>query len=548
MADLPLQQIVTRLRRVVQPGGDSTDGQLLTRFIAHHEEAAFAALVQRHGPMVLGVCRRVLGNAHDADDAFQATFLILVHKAASLKSCELVGNWLYGVAYRTALAAGAASQRRRSTEKQVIEMPEPAVTPTDDGSELRLLLDQELSRLADVYREAIVLCDLEGKTRKEAAQQLGIPEGTLSGRLTTARRQLAKRLSRRGLVLSGTAIAIALSQSALSACVPDSLVALTAKAASAVATGSVTAGTVSANVVVLTQGVLKTMSTAKVKTITAVVLTFFLTAGVALVGHARATPVSPQDQPVVGNGQKTAEPAPAPLAVAQDQPGADKDQPKANPKRDEPKKREATNVPAIKKIVVQGNSNVTFQQGGNQTLKGATADDVKDGVLYLTGKEDVIIDLKELPEVLLQGGGSFTGKGLQTKRAVLVAQGSNKIDLSGTADEQVITIQGGATFDGRNLKGMQGTVSMSGSGEVFVNVTDTLKATVFGSGSVRYLGSPKVEDHTVGGGTIQAVKAGEKPSVKPTPKVVPDPKEEKIRQLEAELKKLQEELNKLKKP
>src|SRR5580693_8456465 len=165
MANLSLQNIVTQLRRAtVLPGGvDLTDGQLLAQFIGQHDEAAFEALVKRHGSMVLGVCRRLLGNVHDADDAFQATFLILVRKAALLKSCELVGNWLYGVAYRTALAARTARARRRSKEMQVMEMPQPAKTQPDDWSELCPLLDQELSQLADSFREAVVLCDLEGK-------------------------------------------------------------------------------------------------------------------------------------------------------------------------------------------------------------------------------------------------------------------------------------------------------------------------------------------------------------------------------------------------
>src|SRR6516225_4632334 len=258
MAVQSLLEIVRRLRWTLPGGDDLSDGQLLARFINQHDEAAFAALVKRHGPMVLGVCRRLLGNVHDADDAFQATFLILVHKAASLKSRELVGNWLYGVAYKTALAARAKNSRRRSKEKQVIAMTEPAVTPPDDWSEVRPMLDQELSRLGHDYREAIVLCDLEGKTRKEAARKLGIPESTFSGRLTTARRQLAKRLTRHGLTLSSSAVATILSQSAVSACVPGPLVASTVKAAAIVASESAIAGAVSASVLALTEGVLKT--------------------------------------------------------------------------------------------------------------------------------------------------------------------------------------------------------------------------------------------------------------------------------------------------
>jgi RNA polymerase sigma factor (sigma-70 family) len=295
MANLSLQKIAAQLRRVsVLPGGvDLTDGQLLAQFIGQHDEAAFAAFVKRHGSMVLGVCRRLLGNVHDADDAFQATFMILVHKAASLKSCELLGNWLYGVAYNTALAARAKRCRRQSKEKQVLGMPEPVMSQPDDWSDLRPLLDQELSQLAGYYREAIVLCDLEGISRKQAARQLAIPESTLSGRLTTARRQLAKRLARHGITLSVGALATVLSQCAVSARVPMPLVASTVKAATTVAAGSATA-VVSASAVTLTKGVLKTMFLTKVKTVSAFVLAFLLPSGVVLVGLAQSAPLAAQ--------------------------------------------------------------------------------------------------------------------------------------------------------------------------------------------------------------------------------------------------------------
>jgi RNA polymerase sigma factor (sigma-70 family) len=533
MAVLSLQRIVTQLRRVVLAGDGSTDGQLLAQFISQQDETAFEALVKRHGPMVLGVCRRLLGNVHDADDAFQATFLILVHKAASLRSGERLGNWLYGVACNTALAVRAKNSRRRAKEKQVTEMPEPAATPPDDWSELRPLLDQELRRLGDAYREAIVLCDLEGKTRKEAAQELGIPESTLSGRLTSARRQLAKRLARLGLALSGGAVAAALSPGTASACVPGSLVASTVKAAAAVAAGSATADVVSASVVALTEGVLKTMSMTKVKTLTAVVVALFVAAGVALVGHALAASAPTQDQPA-GKEQQKRQPK--------------KDDRKAEPKKEEAKEEAKKADLQVKKIVVVGSGNVTFQQGKKNTLNGAalTAGDLEDGVLQLMGDKDAVIELEELPEVVLAGTGNFTGKGVKARRAAFVINGSkNVIRLSGTADEQVVTINGSAKFEGRELKGKQATISVNGPGDVIVNVTDGLKASVAGPGSVRYLGSPKVEKSVFGGGKVSADKDGDEPQVKPAPKA--DATLEKIRKLEAELKQLQEELKKLKK-
>src|SRR5215469_15021140 len=183
---------IRQLRRVLllQDGADPTDGQLLGWFVEQHDELAIEALVRRHGTMVMGVCRRILHNEHDAEDAFQATFLVLVRKAASIVPRERIANWLYGVAHRTALKARATAAKRRARERQVTQMPESAVTEQGLWHDLQPLLDQALNRLPDIYRVAIVLCDLEGKTRREAARQLGVPEGTLAARLARARGML----------------------------------------------------------------------------------------------------------------------------------------------------------------------------------------------------------------------------------------------------------------------------------------------------------------------------------------------------------------------
>src|SRR5271165_5105683 len=205
--------MATGLRGVLghlqQAGGGLTDGQLLGRFVATRDEASFAALVRRHGPMVLGVCRRVLHDGHDAEDAFQATFLILARKAGSVVQRESLGCWLYQVAYHTALEASEANARRRARERPMNDVPHPVVAPAESVDWLPLL-DRELSRLPEKYRAAIVLCDLEGQTRKEAARLLKIPEGTLSSRLATGRQMLAKRLAASGVALSGGALAVAL--------------------------------------------------------------------------------------------------------------------------------------------------------------------------------------------------------------------------------------------------------------------------------------------------------------------------------------------------
>jgi RNA polymerase sigma factor (sigma-70 family) len=269
MATGQMSEVVQHLCRTVllQDGAGLTDDQLLDGYLSCRDEAALAALVRRHAPMVWGVCRRLLPNHHDAEDAFQATFLVLVRKATSIMPREMVANWLYGVARQTALKARATTAQRKEREKQVAEMPEPAVAERDTGDDL---LDHELGRLPDKYRVVIVLCDLGGKTRKETARHLGLPAGTVASRLARARAMLAKRLSQRG---------VAFSVEALAAVVPPSLVSSTTKAAGLFAAGQ--AAAIPVKVVALTEGVLSTMLLTKVKTATVGLLLVALLGGAA---------------------------------------------------------------------------------------------------------------------------------------------------------------------------------------------------------------------------------------------------------------------------
>jgi RNA polymerase sigma factor (sigma-70 family) len=275
MAANDRSKVIQHLRRVAlrKDGAGLTDAQLLEEYLNRREEAALAALVHRHGPMVWGVCRRVLPNYHDAEDAFQAAFLVFVRKAASIASPELLANWLYGVAHQTALKARATTAKRSMRERQVKEMPEPAAAENDLWNELQPLLDQELSRLSDKYRSAIVLCDLEGKTRKEAARQLGVPEGTVAARLSRGRKMLAQRLVRHGLAISAGSLAAVMAQNTASAAVPSLVVGSTIKAANLFAAGqTAAAGGISAKAVALMEGVLKAMFHTKLKIATTIVL------------------------------------------------------------------------------------------------------------------------------------------------------------------------------------------------------------------------------------------------------------------------------------
>jgi RNA polymerase sigma factor (sigma-70 family) len=280
VATSQMRKVIDYIHRIVLAGGEAglTDGQLLECFVKHRDEAAVAALVRRHGPLVWSVCRRILHSHHDVEDAFQATFLVLVRKAASITPREMVANWLYGVAHRTALKARSTTAKRQAREKQMNELPETAVGEPGPWIDLQPLLDQELSRLPDKYRAVIVLCDLQGKTRKETARQLGVPEGTVASRLATARTMLAKRLARQGLTVSGVALGTMLSQSVATAGLPASVVSNTIKAATLCAAGKMAASVVSTKVAALTEGVLKAMFLTKLKIVSAVLFVIGCTA------------------------------------------------------------------------------------------------------------------------------------------------------------------------------------------------------------------------------------------------------------------------------
>ncbi|MFO0865087.1 MAG: sigma-70 family RNA polymerase sigma factor [Gemmataceae bacterium] len=257
--------MIENILRIATFGANMGDGELLGSFIDDRDPAAIAVIVRRHGPMVWGVCRRLL-NEQDAEDAFQATFLVLVRKAASVEPRARVGNWLYGVAHHAALQAKRSAGRRGRREVLTATPPDTHAMPEDRTNEVQPFLDQELSGLADIYREVIVLCDLEGRTRSEVAQQLGVPEGTVAGRLARARTKLAQRLTRRGIALSIGALAGVLAQSVASAKTPPDAIASTIEAASAVAGGqSAAVAASSPQAAQLTSHVMGAMSWAPLK-------------------------------------------------------------------------------------------------------------------------------------------------------------------------------------------------------------------------------------------------------------------------------------------
>jgi RNA polymerase sigma factor (sigma-70 family) len=223
----PLTRAVKGLRELVEAGGgDLTDRQLLDRFARQEDEAAFAQLVRRHGPLVLGVCRRVLRNWHDAEDAFQAAFLVLARRAAAVRWRDSAAGWLFRVAYRLALKMRAKADRTRTLP--LPDLPGPDSGGSRPDGELRALLDEELSRLPEKYRVALLLCHCEGKTRAEAARQLGWKEGAVKIRLERGRALLRARLTRRGLAVPGLLLGSLLGQGAATAALPPTLAPATA--------------------------------------------------------------------------------------------------------------------------------------------------------------------------------------------------------------------------------------------------------------------------------------------------------------------------------
>src|SRR6266542_737552 len=230
--------ILCHIRQLAARGTENlSDRELLNRFAAGREEAAFAELVQRHGRMVWGICRHVLRQEQDAEDVFQATFLVLAQKAGSIRNREAVGSWLHGTAYRLALRAKRDAATRRIHERRGRSMPREKALSESALREALTLVYEEVQGLPEKYRAAFVLCCLEGKSVAEAAQQLGWKEVTVTGALARARKQLRARLVRRGVALPAALCAIPLAQRAAEAAVRARLVKSTVKAARASTAG-----------------------------------------------------------------------------------------------------------------------------------------------------------------------------------------------------------------------------------------------------------------------------------------------------------------------
>jgi len=418
-----------------RPPRDGSDGQLLDRFRTQHDEAAFTALVQRYGPLVLGVCRRVLRHDQDAEDAFQATFLVLVRKAGSIGKRGSVGSWLCGVAYRVAVRARANQARRQARERQVADVPAAKENEDAVWRDLRPILDEEVNRLPEKYRAPFLHCYLDGKTFAETAEILGWPLGTVATRLARARERLQAQLTRRGLALSGGVLATVLAQQASAAPVPAAVVAATVKTASLLAAGQgLAVEGASAQLVDLARAVARELSLSKLRAVAVVVLAVGLvSAGGLLLAH-RAQPKLPRAD--------DAEPVAAihnPLEVLPAGPAA--------PKNDGPPKAPAE-PPVPVKTVIRCKERTTLPKDNGEVCALAFA---PDGQMLASGhgeKSRALIlwdsDIEQQTQKLQPHKGGILTVAFAPNRAELASAGSDNtaklIDLG--KGKELLTLKG----------------------------------------------------------------------------------------------------------
>jgi RNA polymerase sigma factor (sigma-70 family) len=287
--------VLQRVRGLVRPAdGGLTDAQLVSRWLASRDEAAFELLVWRHGPTVRGVCQRLLRSPQDVEDAFQATFLVFLRKAGGIGKREAVGSWLYKVAYRVALQARSRPAPERLLDGLDVLIPAPPAADALAWRDVRLVLDEEVNRLPARYRSVFILRCLQGRTDEETARELGVPAGTVQSRLSRARARLRSRLTRRGVTLTAAAVGTGWAAEA-SAVVPASLVRVTVRAALSGAADQAAAGVVTAQAAALAKGALHAMWMTKVKMTAALVVSLALLGGGAFTYRTLAA--GPGDEP-----------------------------------------------------------------------------------------------------------------------------------------------------------------------------------------------------------------------------------------------------------
>ncbi len=326
MATAQLGTLMRHIKGLAAAGAPQrTDRQLLDDFTARRDESAFADLVSRHGAMVLRVCRRVLGHEQDAEDAFQATFLVLARNGKSIRRSESLTSWLYGVAYRTAMKARRSAARRRNHEAKLRQQTPPA-SPGPSWDDVEEVLNEEVRRLPDSVRAAFVLCVLEGRTLPVAAAELGAKEGTVAWRLSRARQLLQRRLTRRGIELSALLAALAVAESAGRAALPAALAKATVRFGLSVAAGEPAAGVIPTHIAALAAGVTRAMFLTKGKIATILLIAAGLfAAGAGVLRQPAAAAPEGRDKPPAGPAEKATAAKASARAAAEAKPAADDD-------------------------------------------------------------------------------------------------------------------------------------------------------------------------------------------------------------------------------
>jgi len=517
--------------------GSLADAELLRRFVTQRDELAFAQMVRRHGPMVLRTCQRIIGQAHDADDAFQATFMVLVRRAGSIQPPGMLAAWLHGVACRCALALRHKLNRQRGREAPLDESL-PVEAHVAEVRDWLPHLDHEIQRLPRIYRKVVVLCELEGRSRKEVAQLLGVAEGTLSSRLATARKRLAKRLAHRGLV-SGLALSSwTAMNSTATAALPETVVQTTTELGMKLLSPSA-ALSLSPTILQLTQGALQSMFFTKCKTLALVAATSgCLSLGCWFLGEVAAHDASrthPLASPVIN---VPSVPISTPIADDDDDKKHDK---KHQDHKDSGKhsqetivgsgnlKTETRPVDHFTAIQLQNAGKLTIKQTGKERLTLKTDDnllpllktEVEDNKLVLKNAKDNIqlkpskdneytIEVKALSRLEVNGAGTIVVQGLDGKQMEVSVHGAGTVTLEGSTSNLLLTINGAGTIHAERLTADAATVSIPGSGTVMVHAKDTLQATILGAGSIQYAGDPKVTKTIRGAGSVKKMSSGTK--------------------------------------
>jgi len=507
------------------------DEELLRLFVRDQDAAAFTTLLLRHGPMVLGVCQRILRDPHAAEDAFQAVFLLLARKASVIRDPPALANWLYGVASRAAL------QARRMIVPPVEEpddRPGREREPPEEaaGREILRFLDEEIDCLPTNYRQAIVLCCLEGRTHSEAARQLGCPLGTLASWLSRARERLRVCLGRRGLDLSGALLSTVLLADKLSAAVPLALT-QAAFTHTAALLGARTSA-IPSRLLKLYEEVSRAMTRTKFRYVTVIVVGL-IAVGVGGIGlwafPQKDGPMTTQSKPDKGTvGQ-------APLA------------PKKEGVPGNATITSQEKYPSFSIIVLQGVGKVVVKQTGRDMVlvkekegfvllrnprigKGTLSLglDAQPGLavpglgapgsgvpgIELPGagfpgvgalpQIEYSVEVKDLKGLHLAGTGSIEASSVKSSRLVISAGGMGEVTITGTADVLELTLQGSANFKGEGLKTKRATVRHTGFGNAFLAVSQMLDATVGGIGSVGYIGTPTVRRTITGVGSVRRIR------------------------------------------